>query len=152
MKKIILSVLVYSLLPFAFADDHIMKVPKELEWNAGPVSLPSGSKVAMIEGDPSKAGPFTLRLQLPPNYEIPPHWHPAIEHVTVLEGEFSMGAGEKFDKAKATILPQGGIAVMPIKFKHYAFTSDKLTTIQLHGIGPWDIIYVNPSDDPRKQK
>lgn len=152
MKKLILSILICSSIPLAFADDHIMKVPTELEWKEGPASLPSGSKVAMIEGDPSKPGPFTLRLQLPANYKIPPHWHPAIEHVTVLEGEFGMGAGEKFDKSKATILPQGGIAVMPIKFRHYAFTSDKLTTIQLHGIGPWEIIYVNPSDDPRKKK
>lgn len=152
MKKIILSILVYSLFPLAFADDHIMKQPNELEWKDGPASLPSGAKVSLVEGDPAQPGPFTLRLQLPPNYKIPPHWHPAIEHVTVLDGEFAMGAGEKFDKTKATILPQGGIAVMPIKFKHYAFTLDQLTIVQLHGIGPWDIIYVNPSDDPRKKK
>ncbi len=152
MKKIILSILVYSLFPLAFADDHIMKQPNELEWKDGPASLPSGAKVSLVEGDPAQPGPFTLRLQLPPNYKIPPHWHPAIEHITVLDGEFAMGAGEKFDKAKATILPQGGIAVMPIKFKHYAFTLDQLTIVQLHGIGPWDIIYVNPSDDPRKKK
>ncbi len=152
MKQLILSIFLSSLIPLSFADDHIMKRPNELEWKDGPASLPAGSKVSLVEGDPSKPGPFTLRLQLPPNYKIPPHWHPAIEHITVLDGEFAMGTGEKFDKTKATILPRGGIAVMPIKFKHYAFTSDKLTTIQLHGIGPWDIIYVNPSDDPRKMK
>lgn len=152
MKQLNFIILIYALIQVTFANDHIMKAPSEFQWKDGPVSLPAGAKVALLEGNPSNKGPFTIRLQFPANYKIMPHWHPAIEHVTVLEGEFSMGAGEKFDESKAIKLPQGGYAVMPIKFKHYAFTSDKPATVQLHGIGPWDIIYLNPSDDPRKKK
>ncbi|MEX1140423.1 MAG: cupin domain-containing protein [Bacteroidota bacterium] len=129
--------------------DHIMVVPADLTWKDGPASLPKGAKSAVIEGDPSKDGPFTLRLNLPANYKVPPHWHPAIEHVTVISGSFYMGLGEMFDESKATKLPAGGFAVMAIGTRHFAFTKEE-SIVQLHGVGPWAINYVNPKDDPRK--
>ena len=129
--------------------DHVMVVPADLTWKDGPASLPKGAKSAVIEGDPSKDGPFTLRLKLPANYKIPPHWHPAIEHVTVISGSFYMGLGEMSDESKATKLPAGGFAVMAIGTRHFAFTKEE-SIVQLHGVGPWAINYVNPKDDPRK--
>lgn len=128
--------------------DHIMLVPTDLTWKDGPASLPKGVKSTVLEGDPTKAGPFTMQLKLPANYKVPPHFHPAIEHVTVLSGSFHMGVGEVFDESKATKLPVGGFAVMSIGTRHFAFTKEE-ATIQLHGIGPWGITYVNPADDPR---
>jgi hypothetical protein len=130
--------------------DHIMVVPKDLTWKEGPASLPKGAMSAVLEGDPTKEGPFTMRLKLPANYKVPPHWHPAIEHVTVVSGSFYMGLGEVFDEAKVTKLPVGGFAVMQIGTRHFAFTKEE-ATIQLHGIGPWGINYVNPADDPRNK-
>lgn len=130
--------------------DHIMVVPAYLTWKDGPASLPKGVKSAVIEGDPTKAGPFTMRVKLPANYKIPPHWHPAIEHVTVISGSFNMGLGETFDESKATKLPVGGFAVMQIGTRHFAFTKEG-AELQLHGVGPWGINYVNPADDPRNQ-
>lgn len=130
--------------------DHIMLVPTNLTWIDGPASLPKGAKSAVIEGDPAKTGPFTMRLILPANYKVPPHWHPGIEHVTVLSGSFHMGLGEVFDESKAAKLPIGGFAVMAIGTRHFAFTKEE-TTIQLHGIGPWGITYVKPADDPRNK-
>lgn len=129
-------------------DGHIMLNENKLEWKNGPASLPKGAQFSVVEGDPSKEGPFTMRLKLPANYKITPHWHPAVEHVTVLKGEFYMGAGEKFDMNAATMLSEGGFAVMPIKYVHFAFTKGE-SIIQLHGIGPWGITYVNKADDPR---
>lgn len=127
---------------------HIMVQPTDVTWKDGPLSLPKGSQAAVIEGDPTKEGPFTLRLKLPANYKISPHWHPAVEHVTVLSGSFYMGLGEVFDESKGTKLPVGGFAVMQIGTRHFAFTKEE-AVIQLHGIGPWAINYVNPADDPR---
>lgn len=129
------------------AGTHVMKVPTELEWVDAPPSLPRGAKVAILEGDPSKPGPFTMRAQVPAKYKIAPHWHPAIEHVTVISGEAYMGSGEKFDEAVAKKLPAGSFAVMPIKHPHFFFTKKK-AVIQLHGVGPWGITYINPADDP----
>lgn len=130
---------------------HVMLNQKDLQWQEGPASLPKGSKLVVLEGDLSKEGPFTIRLQMPANYKIPPHWHPAIEHVTVLEGSFYMGEGDKMDMEKATKLTKDGFAIMPIKYVHYAFTKEA-SIIQLHGMGPWGINYINDADDPRKQQ
>jgi hypothetical protein len=128
---------------------HVMVVPSELKWMEAPPGLPKGVKLTVLEGDPSKAGPFTMRGMVPANYTIAPHTHPGIEHVTVLEGEAYMGMGEKLDKAAAKKLTAGGFAVMPVGHVHYFFTKGKKATIQVHGIGPWGITYVNPADDPR---
>lgn len=149
MIKLVSIMLLNSFISFAVADTHIMKNADDLEWKDGPKSLPAGSKVAVIEGDPGQKGPFTIRLKFPANYRIMPHYHPGIEHVTVMDGEFYMGAGNKYDEAKAMELDEEGMAVMPAKFNHFAFTKDEDTVVQLHGIGPWEIIYLNPKDDPR---
>lgn len=131
--------------------DHIMVMPGDIKWVDAPASLPPGAKVAVIEGDPKARGLFTMRVKLPANYTIKPHWHPADEHVTVIEGSFYMGLGEKFDEKAAKEIPTGGFAVMLTGTRHYAF-SKKECIIQLHGMGPWGIIYVNPADDPRNKK
>src|SRR3970040_799209 len=72
---------------------HIMVVPSDLKWVDGPQSLPKGAKIAVLEGDPSKPGPFTMRAKMPANYKIAPHTHPAVEHVTVISGTCYMGLG-----------------------------------------------------------
>lgn len=135
-----------------FADNHMTKTPSELAWKDGPPTLPAGAQMSVITGDPGKPGPFTMRLKFPANFKIPAHWHSQIENVTVIEGQLYMGAGDKLDEGKAHALPVGGFAMMPMKFRHFAFTKDAPTIVQLHGQGPFDIFYVNPSDDPRKKK
>ncbi len=127
-----------------------MALPQEMTWTAGPPSLPPGAQVVMLEGNPAKAEPLTMRLKFPAGYKIPPHTHPAIEHVTVLSGTFHMAAGEKFDESKGKRLPAGSFAVMPVQAPHYAWASEE-TVIQLHSVGPWGITYLNPADDPRKK-
>jgi hypothetical protein len=126
----------------------IVVLPDAIEWGPAPAILPAGAQAAVLEGDPSKPGPFTLRLVMPANYRIPPHYHPAPEHVTVLEGAFHVGMGDTFDAAKATALPTGTFAALGPEVRHFAFTESR-TVIQLHGIGPWSLVYVDPADDPR---
>lgn len=131
--------------------DHGFLTKDEMKWVAGPASLPPGTKAALLEGDPAKEGPFTLRLQLPDGYSIPPHSHPAVEHVTVLSGTFHLGMGEKVDKSAGRALTAGSFAFMPPGMRHFAWTTGE-TVIQLHGVGPWKINYVNAADDPRNKK
>ena len=130
--------------------EHITLKPDDLHWQAGPPALPAGAQTTLLEGDPTKAGPFTVRLKTPAGYQIPAHWHPADEHVTVLSGTIYMGMGDKLDKAGGKALPAGSFAVMPAKMHHYAWT-DEETVLQLHGMGPWGIRYVNPADNPDKR-
>ena len=128
---------------------HTMVVPDELKWAEVP-SLPAGVKVAVMEGPLNEAAPITFRLKFPADYKLPAHWHPGIEHVTVISGTFNMGAGDKLDVSKTKPLSAGSFAVMQPKTQHFAWTKEE-TVVQVHGIGPWAINYVNPADDPRKK-
>lgn len=119
-------------------------------WGAGPASLPAGAQAIVLEGDPTKAGLFTLRLRMPDDYRISPHFHSAWEHITVISGIFHLGMGETFDPSKFTELRAGSFAALPRGMRHYAHTVGE-TVIQLHGMGPWTVTYVNRADDPRSR-
>jgi len=129
--------------------DHKMVTPADLKWEQAP-GLPKGAMVAVIEGPLDQAVPFTMRGKLPANIIISPHWHPAVERVTVLSGTLHMGFGDKFDKTKTMPLGPGSVSIMQPKSIHFVWT-DTETVVQLHGTGPWGITYVNPDDDPRKK-
>lgn len=131
------------------AQMHIYRLA-DLQWKDGPPSLPAGAKFAVLEGDPAKEGLFTLRLRLPDGYQIPPHYHSGVEHVTVVSGTFNVGLGDKFDKSATKAMPAGTFGYWPPPMRHFAWTQGE-TTLQLHGLGPWTITYVNPADDPRKK-
>ena len=73
-----------------------------------------------------------------------------MEHVTVLSGTFNFGTGDKLDKEKTKAFTAGSVVVIQPKTNHFAWTSEE-TVIQLNGVGPQDINFVNPEDDPRKK-
>jgi len=125
--------------------------PDKLEWKDGPPSLPKGAKFAVLEGDPGKEGPFVFRVKVPDGYKIPPHTHPKPERVTVISGTFNIGMGDKFDARKGEVMPAGTYGTWPAKMKHFVWVKGE-TIIQFHGEGPWTINYLNPDDDPRKEK
>lgn len=123
-------------------------VPENMSFGPAPPVLPAGARGAVIYGNPAEAGPFVMRLVLPANYRIPPHTHPADESITVLSGTFNLGTGEAFERESTTPLGPGSFAVVHRDMPHFVWT-DVETTIQLHGVGPWSLRYVNPADDPR---
>ncbi len=125
-------------------------LPDQMTWGPAPAVLPVGAKLAVLEGDPTKSGAFTMRLLMPDGYQIPPHFHPATEHVTVISGALMVGMGEKFDESQMKTLPAGTFGLIPAGMHHYAKAKGE-TVLQLHGIGPWRLIYVNKADDPRKR-
>lgn len=143
-------VLAFPLIPVAGAQPapHVIMTPDALKWSDVP-SLP-GAKIAVIEGPLSEAVPFTIRAKFPANYQIPAHSHPGLEHVTVLSGTFNLGVGDKLDKSKTTPLKAGTVAIMQPKTNHFAWTRGE-TVIQVHGVGPWGLNYVDPADDPTKK-
>lgn len=125
--------------------------PHDMKWVDGPAVLPPGAKVAILEGDPGKEGPFVMRARLPDGYRIAPHTHPKAERITVISGTFHVGMGDTFDPHKGQAMPAGAFGTWPAGMKHYVWTKGE-TVIQLHGIGPWTLHYVNPNDDPRNAK
>lgn len=122
----------------------------DIKWGPPPPGFTSGAQFAVLSGDPSKPGMFTIRIKMPAGYAVAPHWHPSDEIVTVIDGQMSLGMGDAIDKAKASSLKTGGYVMALAKMHHYAFT-DSGATVQVTGTGPFAINYVNPKDDPRKK-
>ena len=131
--------------------EHTVLTPADLKWGEPPPGLPAGAKLAVLEGDPTKKGQFTIRLQAPDGYKVAPHTHPSAEKVTVVSGTLFLGTGAKFDESAAKELSQGSFAIMPAGMQHFAWTKGD-TIIQINGLGPFEIRYVNPADDPRHAK
>jgi quercetin dioxygenase-like cupin family protein len=129
---------------------HITFNESDITWMDAPPVLPKGAKMAVLQGDPSKEGEFTVRLTMPANYKISPHWHPTAENVTVVKGDFYLGTGDKFDENSAKLLNPGGFASIPATHHHFAFSKGECI-VQVHGMGPFQITYINPADDPSKQ-
>ena len=130
--------------------DHKLTTPQDVQWGAGPPSLPPGAEAAVLYGDPTKDGLFAMRLKLPKGYRIAPHTHPKPEIVTVIAGTFRVGMGETADQAKAKPMPAGSFIALTPGTAHFAGTEED-TVVQLNSTGPWSVTYVNPKDDPRQK-
>lgn len=131
------------------AASHVVLNPADMKWADAPPILAPGAKMAVLQGDPGKPGVYTVRLKAGDGYRIAPHWHPTTENVTVISGTFHVGAGDTFDPDATTALVAGGFGSMPAKMHHFAwFEGD--TEVQVHGIGPFKLTYVNSKDDPSK--
>ena len=122
-----------------------------LHWGPAPDIFPKGAQFALVQGDPGAAGTiFTVRLRFPNGYVLAPHTHPEEEHVTVLTGTFLAGMGEDFSNDALVPIQSGGFMTMPKDQAHFARTVG-ITEVQVHGIGPFQLTYVHPEDDPRNQ-
>jgi quercetin dioxygenase-like cupin family protein len=123
----------------------------EIVWKEGPATMPKGVRLAVLEGDPTQAGVFTIRLRFPAGMRIPAHSHTQTEHATVIAGVLHIGMGERFDSAATRALPAGSFGYWPAGMRHYAWMEGE-TVLQLHGQGPWTVTYVDPADDPRRAR
>ena len=133
------------------ASTHVMAKPADFKWGDPPPVFEKGASFTVVSGNPGMPGLYVVRLKMPAGYKINPHWHPTDEHVTVISGTFMVGMGEKFDKATMTELPAGGYVLLPAEMRHYAMAKTA-AVVQVHGMGPFQLTYVNPADDPRNAK
>jgi hypothetical protein len=133
------------------AQDAVKTIaPDKLTWAANP-AIPKGGQIAILTGDPTKAGDTVVqRVLFPANYEVPPHTHPYAETVTVISGELGFGMGEKMNKT-GPMLGVGAFLANPAKHAHFVWTGGQPAIIQIQFTGPGGIDYINPADDPRKQ-
>ena len=125
--------------------------PADLKWGPAPDALPAGAEMAVVSGDPGKKGMFTVELKMPADYAVPAHHHPTAETVKVLSGKLHYGMSDKLDMAKAKTLTSGNAVTMKAKVNHWVHAPDA-ATIQVSGMGPFAITYVDPKDDPRNKK
>jgi quercetin dioxygenase-like cupin family protein len=156
MKKALVAAGLIALAGSVFAHDSAGTdgakefVAEEIVFRDDP-AFPKGAQTVVLHGDPAKPGLFILRAKFPPNYVVPPHTHPGFETVTVLTGAMGSGMGEKADLTKGKMLQAGGMLALPANHAHYVWTTDEETIIQVAAVGPFDLVYINPEDDPRKK-
>ena len=137
--------------PAAATSQHVMVTPDQVKWGPAPPALPPGAQAAVLVGDPMKPAMFVIRVKFPDGYTLPPHWHPTDEYVTVLSGTLLAGLGDKIDPGAMHAMPAGAVAKMPRKTSHYVRAKGE-TTVQVQAIGPFEVTYANPNDDPRRKK
>jgi hypothetical protein len=132
------------------AADHVVVAPDAMKWGDPPPGLPKGAQLALLQGDPAKKAIFVIRLRMPDGYRVAPHWHATQERVTVISGTLHIGMGDSFDTNAGQAMAQGSYGYISPKMHHFAWTSGP-TEIQIEAMGPFSLVYVNPSDDPRKK-
>ena len=118
-----------------------------LEWTVPPV-LPPGALIAVVRGDPTAAGEFTLLVSMPDGYRLPPHFHPTHEHVEVREGTLLVGVGDALDSRQALPLTVGDSATAPAGVHHFSIAKGR-TVVSATFMGPYTITYLRAEDAPR---
>jgi quercetin dioxygenase-like cupin family protein len=132
--------------------EHHASRANDIVFGPAPPLIPPGAEIAVLQGDPSVPGQeFTIRLRFPDGWAIGPHSHPNDENVTVIKGKFLIGMGDVFDTTALLALRAGDFITAPANANHFAEAKGR-TVIQIHGIGPFEVTYVNPEDDPRNQQ
>ena len=116
-----------------------MHAASALTW--GDLTAPGfapGAKIAVLHGNPGGPGGFVLRLQFPDGYQIPVHWHPTGENVTVVSGSVALGMGNAFDASALHTYGPGDFAYLPPNQSHYG-QAHGATIVQVNGRGPFVI-------------
>jgi len=126
--------------------------PDTIPWGPPPPFIAPGAQFAVLEGDPSAShGDYTVRLKIPDGYRIAPHFHPLRENVTVISGTFKVGMGDVFKKDKMAAFTAGSFAFLDPEMHHYAMACGEVV-VQVHGSSPLQFNYINPEDDPSRNK
>jgi uncharacterized RmlC-like cupin family protein len=108
--------------------------PQDVKWFT-PTYYKDGRQRAQLLGDSSKGGPWIDRVKIPSNSRVLAHTHPEDELVTVIEGVWYVGQGEKFDAAKLKPYPAGSLVVIPAGLPHFLATKNAITIVQFSGNG-----------------
>src|SRR5215470_11696624 len=126
--------------------------PDQIPFSPVPPFLNPGAQLAVLEGDPTaSSGEYTVRLKMPDGYRIAPHFHPLRENVTVISGTFKLGMGDDFEVHKMESFIAGSFAFLDPNMHHFAMACGE-TIVQVHGQSPLQFNYINPNDDPSRNR
>jgi quercetin dioxygenase-like cupin family protein len=122
--------------------------PSEMRWQAQGALAQGGIEQANLVGDPTKPGPYTVRLKFPAGYRLAPHTHPDSREVTILSGTWNTGYGEKFEETALKTLPAGSFYTEPANIPHFVEVREPVL-IQVSGKGPSGRMFVKPAASPK---
>ena len=123
-------------------------LPEDIVWKPFP-AFPPSARLAVLVGEPSKPGPYVIRVKLPSGEKLMPHKHPEDRIYTVMSGVFYIGLGERFDGDAVKAYPPGSVIVLPGNTWHFHWAKSGEYVTQVSAIGPLGLEYQNPKDDPR---
>lgn len=124
---------------------------QKLTWGPAPPVFSRGARMAVVSGDPSKAEMFEVRLSFPNGYRVAPHFHPTDETVRVRSGVLLVGMGDTLDVGKTQRMTAGDSGTIAANMHHFAVARGR-TVISVRAMGPFQLTYVNPADDPQKKR
>src|SRR5262245_5575744 len=127
------SITLATAVGLAHAQKAIVAVrPSEVRWFK-PSYYKDGRERAQMVGDSNQGGEWIDRVKIPAGARVLAHTHPNDEIVTVIEGTWYLGQGEKFDMAKLKPYPAGSFIVIPAGVPHFVAAKDSGVIIQLNG-------------------
>lgn len=124
-------------------------LPDDVEWKPF-AAFPSSVRLAVLVGQPSEAGPYTIRVRVPSGVKLEPHRHPEARVYTVISGIFYIGLGERFTPDALRAYPPGTVVVLPGNTPHFHWARSGEYVTQVTAIGPLGLEYVREEDDPRQ--
>jgi quercetin dioxygenase-like cupin family protein len=121
---------------------------EDVQWKSFP-GFPPAARLAVLVGDPSKPGPYLIRVKLPADTKMQPHRHPEDRIYTVISGVFYIGLGDEFDESKLVAYAPGSVIVLPGNQPHFHWAKSGEYVTQVTAIGPLGLAYQHAADDPR---
>lgn len=116
-------------------------MPAQVRWFT-PTYYIDGRQRAQLYGDSSQGGPWIDRAKIPAGKHVAAHTHPQDEPVTVIEGTWYVGVGDKYDPAKLKGYPAGSFVLIPAGLPHFVAAKDTAVIIQLSGSEKFRTDYV----------
>jgi quercetin dioxygenase-like cupin family protein len=123
-------------------------LPDDVDWKPFP-AFPPSARLAVLAGQPSQEGPYTIRVRLPGGVKLMPHRHREDRIYTVISGVFYVGLGDEFDPERLQAYPPGAVIMLPRNTSHFHWAKSGEYITQVTAIGPLGLEYLDPKDDPR---
>jgi hypothetical protein len=121
---------------------------EDIEWTPFP-AFPPSVRLAIVVGQPSEPGPYTIRVKVPHGEKLMPHKHPEDRVYTVISGIFYIGLGDEFDASKLQAFPSGAVVILPGNTAHFHWAKSSEYVTQVTAMGPLGLEYLSAEDDPR---
>jgi quercetin dioxygenase-like cupin family protein len=125
--------------------------PEDVDFRPFP-AFPPEVRLAILVGDPTKPGPYVIRVKAAAGARLPPHHHAENRVYTVISGVFYIGLGSQFDPARFNAYAPGSVVVLPGNTHHFHWARSGEYVTQITGYGPLGIDYVDEGDDPRRAR
>ena len=123
-------------------------LPEDIDWKPFP-AFPPSARLAVLVGEPNKAGPYLIRVKVPSGVKLMPHKHPEDRIYTVISGVFYIGLGDRFEEEKLQAYSPGSVVVLPGDTWHFHWAKSGQYVTQVTAVGPLGLEYKEAHDDPR---